>query len=325
MICIIKINKIMKRYYFLLLALILPLVSCSSASVEKDVQHLSSVPLADPFILLDDGVYYAYGTHSDYGIEVYTSTDLKTWKSQGLALSRENTTETQWFWAPEVYKIGSKYYMYYSANEHLYVATADSPKGPFKQVGKAPMMEEKSIDSSLFVDEDGTPYLFFVRFNDGNNVWVAQLNNDYVTLKTETLHPCIHVSQSWEQHQVPEGRVNEGPCVIKHNGTYYMTYSANHYMSQNYGVGVATAQHIMGDWTKSAGNPILQRVGGLYGTGHNSMFTDKEGNLKIVFHAHHDASSIHPRLMYIGDASFVKGAGSIDDLKIGTTIIIPQL
>lgn len=132
----------MKKYYILLIAFILPLMSCSSSTTEKETQKLSSVPLADPFILLDDGVYYAYGTHSDYGIEVYTSTDLKTWKSQGLALSKENTTESQWFWAPEVYKIGSKYYMYYSANEHLYVATADSPKGAFKQVGKLPMMEE---------------------------------------------------------------------------------------------------------------------------------------------------------------------------------------
>ena len=31
------------------------------------------VPLGDPFILLHNGTYYAYGTHSDEGIEVYIS------------------------------------------------------------------------------------------------------------------------------------------------------------------------------------------------------------------------------------------------------------
>jgi hypothetical protein len=37
------------------------------------------VPLADPFILLYDDVYYAYGTSSSDGIVVYTSDDLTVW------------------------------------------------------------------------------------------------------------------------------------------------------------------------------------------------------------------------------------------------------
>ena len=44
-----------------------------------------SVPLGDPFILLHDGTYYAYGTHAADGIEVYTSKDLRKWKLHGLA------------------------------------------------------------------------------------------------------------------------------------------------------------------------------------------------------------------------------------------------
>ena len=36
--------------------------------------------LGDPFIMLHDNVYYAYGTNSDDGIEVYTSDNLKEWK-----------------------------------------------------------------------------------------------------------------------------------------------------------------------------------------------------------------------------------------------------
>ena len=69
------------------------------------------------------------------------------------------------------------------------------------------IVEEKCIDNSFFMDDDGTPYLSFVRFNDGNNVWIAELEKDLITLKKETMRPCIHVSQAWKEVWP---RVNEG-------------------------------------------------------------------------------------------------------------------
>ncbi len=50
-------------------------------------QKRSHVPLADPFIYYENGVYYAYGTHSLEGFEVYTSKNLKEWNYSGLALT----------------------------------------------------------------------------------------------------------------------------------------------------------------------------------------------------------------------------------------------
>lgn len=282
----------------------------------------SQLPFADPFVLLDDGVYYSYGTRSANGIEVYSSTDLKTWKHGGLALSKNNTNETQWFWAPEVYHLGDKYYMYYSANEHLYVALADSPKGPFIQHG--PMMmwntlaSEKCIDSSVFFDDDGKAWMFFVRFNDGNCIWQVQLEDDYATPIPSTLKKCINVTDAWENIWP---RVTEGPNVVKHNGVYYLTYSANSYESQDYAVGYATATSINGPWTKYSGNPILKRYGGLVGTGHHTLFRDKEDNLKIAFHAHNSTTSIHPRRTYIADMEFSSdGVLSVVD----GTMIVPK-
>lgn len=173
----------------------------------------NKVPLADPFIMLYNDKYYAYGTHSADGIEVYTSDDLLTWKKESaLALHKDYSYGEKWFWAPEVYSVNGKFYMYYSAEEHICVATADSPLGPFKQTEQKPMLEgEKAIDNSLFIDDDGKPYLFFDRFNDGLNIWVAELESDLMTIKTETLHPCIHVSQEWEKVWP---RVNEGSFVV---------------------------------------------------------------------------------------------------------------
>ena len=45
----------------------------------------SQIELADPYILLDGGKYYAYGTRDDNGIRCYSSDDLRSWKYEGLA------------------------------------------------------------------------------------------------------------------------------------------------------------------------------------------------------------------------------------------------
>ncbi|HHV87094.1 MAG TPA: family 43 glycosylhydrolase [Petrimonas sp.] len=295
--------KNLKDISFIILFLLNTCLSCSTLNKKQMIHPDDRVSLADPFILLHEDVYYAYGTHSNDGIEVFTSNDLKTWrKAEKLALHRDDSYGEKWFWAPEVYLVNGKFYMYYSAQEHMCVAVSDSPLGPFKQTVQKPMLEnEKNIDNSLFIDDNGTPYLFFDRFNDGLNIWVAELEPDLMTIKTETLHPCIHVSQEWEEVWP---RVNEGAFVIKRNGVYYMTYSANSYESPFYGIGCATATDIMGEWTKYPHNPVLQKPGNLVGVGHSSMFTDKKGSLRIVFHAHRDASSIHPRDMYISKVGF---------------------
>lgn len=272
----------------------------------------SQVPLADPYILLDGDTYYAYGTNDANGIRCYTSDDLRVWKYEGLALNKTNTTETQWFWAPEVYHVKGKYIMYYSANEHLYAATSSSPKGPFVQVGSYQMgsilskEDEKCIDSHVFFDVkangDTIAYIFFVRFTDGNCIWQAKLGDDLITPIAGTLRKCFAATQSWE---LKEHKVTEGPNVIKFRNTYYLTYSGNGYRSQDYAVGYATTTNIAsGTWTKYANNPILRRWDDLVGTGHHSLFYDKDGNLRIVFHAHNDTANIQPRRMYIGTMKF---------------------
>lgn len=295
--------------------------------VDEQIDPKLLVPLADPFILLHNNLYYAYGTGSDNGIEVMTSDDLKVWKrgagkKGGLALHKDDSYGNKWFWAPEVYFANDKFYMYYSAEEHICVAVSDSPLGPFKQSVHKPMLEgQKAIDNSLFIDDDGKAYLFFDRFNDGLNIWVAELEDDLMTLKEETMHPCIHVSQNWEKVWP---RVNEGSFVIKHNGVYYMTYSANSYESPFYGIGCATTTDIMGEWTKYSNNPLLQKPGELVGVGHSAMFKDKDGGWRIVYHAHQSKTKIHPRNMYISKVGF-KNTDGVDKLFIDPNYLTPTL
>ena len=268
----------------------------------------AKVPFGDPFILLWEGKYYAYGTQSPDGIAIYVSDDLKSWEippsaKGGLALNKADVWADRWFWAPEIYHIKGKFYMYYSADEHICVATSDSPTGPFRQEVQQPMIsDEKCIDNSLFIDDNGKPYLFFDRFDDGLNICVAELEDNLLNIRPETIRKCIHVSQTWEEVWP---RVNEGAFVIKRNGVYYMTYSANSYESPFYGIGVATATNMNGPWQKYENNPVFQKPGSLVGIGHSAMFTDKEGKWRIVFHAHNSSAKIHPRQMYISTANFI--------------------
>ncbi|WP_257668382.1 glycoside hydrolase family 43 protein [Parapedobacter tibetensis] len=320
----------MKHYLLLFLSVGFCILACSSSSTGK-LPELPEDPVetnvffGDPFILLHGDTYYAYGTSADDGIAVYVSRDLLSWETvQGnrLALDKKDSWGDRWFWAPEVYHMDGKFYMYYSADEHICVATSDSPLGPFKQEIKRPMIaDEKGIDNSLFIDDNGKPYLFYDRFNDGLNIWVAELEDNLTEIKPKTAVKCIHVSQEWEEVWP---RVNEGPFVLKHEGKYYMTYSANSYESSFYGIGFATAEQIMGPWTKHAGNPILQKPGNLVGVGHSAMFRDKAGELRIVFHAHHSQTEIHPRIMHISNVSFEEKDGETV-MVINEKFITPKL
>lgn len=267
------------------------------------------VPLADPFILYDQNRYYAYGTHSPNGIAVYTSTDLRTWKSGGLALSKEDSYGEKNFWAPEVYRYKGKYYLFYTANEHICVASGDCPRGPFRQIVKRPQLDERAIDNSLFVDTDGKPYLFFVLLRGENAVWMAELEPDLARVKTETMRFCTRATQPWELQM---GKCNEGPFVLKHGGVYHLTYSANDYRCQGYGIGCATAKNLKGTWKKLPSNPILTRYADRVGVGHHSFFTDRNGALRIVFHTHQSQTEVAPRTMHIAHAYWQNSQLRID-------------
>ena len=278
---------------------------------------MSKINIADPYIMLFDGKYYAYGTgNTDKGFPVFSSDDLLTWEYEGYALSKENTAEQFLFWAPEVYFIDGHFVMYYASNRQIFVAEAESPIGPFRQITETPVVSGYGIDPSLFIDDDGRRYL---TYTVNMTIYIAELNDDLKSIKTNTAHPVFNNRQDWEI--IMRGD-NEGSTILKHNDYYYMTYSGNYYRSPYYGVGVGISKQITGYWTKVDYNPILQFPKDLVGTGHHSFFLDKEGKLKIAFHAHYDRENVFPRQMYIADAHFEEQPNAPDKIVINTDNLI---
>lgn len=299
--------------------LFIGLISCTSQNDSKGYFDNSEAPetnifFGDPSILLTDGTYYMYGTGvaSDTGIEVYKSEDLQNWTgpagiTQGFALHEDDVYGDHFFWAPEVYEIEGKYYMFYSVQEHMAIATSDTPEGPFIQEVPGYLEEFNAIDHHLYIDDDGSKYLYFAKFEEGLEIWVAEMEEDLSGIKEETMRKGLSQSQDWERStKEPVGIVNEGPYVIKHEGMYYMTYSANHYASPDYGIGLAYANNPLGPWTKDKNNPILQNPDSLVGTGHSAFFRDKADQLYIVYHAHNSKEEVHPRKVYFNPVEFVK-------------------
>lgn len=288
---------------------------------EATVSVLSStLPLADPYILVYDSLYYIYGTNVGTGFDVYFSKDLEHWqRASSLALNHTDSYGESMFWAPEVYYVESKqkFYMYYSTEEHICVATSDSPLGPFRQEVKQPIREEKGIDTSVFFDDDGKAYLYFVRFTDGNVIWCAELEDNLTKIREETLTQCFAAEEDWE---LVLPKVVEGPSVLKEGDTYYLIYSANGYTSQDYAVGFATASSPFGPWKKYEGNPILHRYDNLLGVGHGAPFFDMEGKMRYVFHAHRSNSEIHPRDSYMVDMDVEN-----DKISIGGNLVRPMV
>ena len=278
---------------------------------------------ADPFVLLHDGMYYLYATSSDSGFQVFSSPDMSSWKDEGWALRKEDSWGDRWFWAPEIIVKDGIFYMYYSVEEHLCVATSDSPLGPFKQEVKSPIHPNiKEIDGHVFLDDDGKYYIYFVRFDNGNNIWGAELNDDMASIKRDTLIRLLIPTEDWEKAMYP---VVEGPFILKHERMYYLTYSGDHFESPGYGVGYAISDNPLGPFVKHKNNPIMQSNTLVHGAGHHSFVRSPDGTeLFMVYHIHNNTTAVQPRRTCIDRAKFVPVNGGPDELLVYGPTLTPQ-
>ncbi|MGV3587444.1 MAG: glycoside hydrolase family 43 protein [Adhaeribacter sp.] len=155
----------------------------ASAGVKVSVyKNPLAVSLGDPYVLYDapSKLYYMYGTGGGAkdGFATYSSPDLVNWKNEGQVYfgNKPDTWGIHSFWAPEVYRVKNKYYMFYSAqwrdnptkeleNFRIGVAVADKPTGPFRDMGNKPIFDPgyPIIDANVYFDKNGKTYLYYSR------------------------------------------------------------------------------------------------------------------------------------------------------------------
>lgn len=260
---------------------------------------------ADPEIIYSNltGKYYIYSTTDGqpgwggWYYTAYSSSDLKDWTYEGIVLDLKSD-QVSWAdgnaWAPAIEekktKDGYRYYLYFSGNpkngggKQIGVATADSPTGPFTDLGH-PMITEsptgggQQIDVDVFTDPvSGKSYLYW-----GNGYMAgAELNKDMVSIKKKTLKVLTPEGGTLQDYAY-----REAPYVFYRNGLYYFMWSVDDTGSANYHVAYGTAKSPLGP-IQVASDPIVTLQDPeleIYGPAHNSVIC-KPGTDEwyIVYH-----------------------------------------
>ncbi|MFN3409718.1 MAG: family 43 glycosylhydrolase [Limisphaerales bacterium] len=224
---------------------------------------------ADPHIAVFGDTFYLYPTTDGTegwratSFQAWSSRDLVTWKNEGviLDLPRDLTWATIHAWAPAIATKNGKFYFYYSAQQNVGVAVADSPVGPFQDpLGKPLVAKEafprmQAIDPMVFVDDDGAAYLYWGQ----GRCKAVKLNDDMISFDPAAVRDLT-----------PPG-YNEGPFVHKRHGKYYLTWSEYDTRDPRYSVAYAVGDSPLGPFTKAANNPILRQRGPVKGAGHHSI------------------------------------------------------
>lgn len=152
----------------------------------------------DPAVMkVEDGwILTATSNDAADAFPILHSSDLEHWEHRGFIFPEGQAPE--WtatgrhvadFWAPEMAKVGDEYWVAYTAREKsnalaIGLARAPSPYGPWEDNGSPLIAGGKVlypgtaasggvIDSHIFVDDDGAPYLFWK--NDSNGLWPRPL------------------------------------------------------------------------------------------------------------------------------------------------------
>ena len=246
---------------------------------------------ADPEVLYSKqtGKYYIYSTTDGqpgwggWYFTAFSSPDLKDWTYEGVILDLRSP-QVPWAngnaWAPAIEEKlidgKYKYFFYYSGNpndnsgKQIGVAVADSPTGPFKDMGQpsitdSPAGHGQQIDVDVFTDPmTGTPYIYW-----GNGYMAgAELNSDMVSVKKETIKELTPKGGSLKDYAY-----REAPYVFYRKGTYYFLWSVDDTGSPNYHVAYGTSDSPLGP-IKVAKDPVVTLQDPekeIYGPAHNSV------------------------------------------------------
>lgn len=270
---------------------------------------------ADPFVLKSGDEYYAYGTGSAEPLAdkrvfaVLNSRDLVRWDLVGGALEPPSGPHRSAYWAPEVAERNGRFYMYYSSaggpgdeGHRLYVAVADHPAGPFREMERPLLPDEGfAIDAHPFQDPlDGRWYLIFAKdFFDaraGTALAAVPLGDDMVSV-AGSVTTLLRASDDWqiyERQRLHYGRLwdawhtLEGPTLRVQDGRYFLLYSGGNWQSGSYGVGCAVADSVLGPYKEPEAGPVVLsgRPDQVNGPGHCCVVPAHDGHTEfIVYHA----------------------------------------
>jgi GH43 family beta-xylosidase len=215
-------------------------------------------------------------------------------------------------WAPEIYKIDNKYYIYISlcidniSNRKIAVLASDKINGTYKFLDII-NTNNWSIDGSIAYINDIMYFLWSGKIEKENHqaIFIAKMLDP---VSIDNIHGCISTPQYlWEKQgsdQVfsnlffdinkdkedieSKNYINEGPQHLYKDNKHYIAYSASGSWCDDYCVGLL--EYLGGDPLKSNSwkkhnKPIIKRNLEIIGPGHCSFTRDEKDRDWVVYHS----------------------------------------
>ena len=246
---------------------------------------------ADPEGVVYDDTYWIYPTWSDEYerqtfIDCFSSKDLVNWTRHHSVI---DTTEVKWahkcMWAPAALRKDGKYYIFFGANDvhqgeigGIGVGVSTRPDGPFRDhIGK-PLINDivngaQPIDQFVFLDDDGTYYMYYGGWGHCN---IVKLSDDFKSL--------VPFPDGETYKEVTPENYVEGPFMFKRDGKYYFMWSEGGWGGPDYCVAYAIADSPFGPF-KREGVILKQDPEIATGAGHHSVIQVPDTDeYYIVYH-----------------------------------------
>ncbi len=264
----------------------------------------------DPSVLRARGRWYAYATSTDgRHLPVLVSKDLVRWRVPRGGPADAMPRLPRWAktkadgsgmnWAPSVVKAGRhRYVAAYSTQMPrrklrmcLSLATSRSPRGPFVDRGKRPLLcPRRGVIDPQLLREQGRWWLLYK--TDDNavgkraRIWIQAIDlRRRRLLGTPTL--LLTAAERWE------GLVVENPSMIRYAGQHYLLYSGNGYASRRYSVAYARCAGLLGPCERET--RLIRTDGTRTGPGGGEAFVARDGTLRVAYHAWDAGFRRYPR------------------------------
>jgi len=248
--------------------------------------------IPDPTVIRVGNVYYAAGTTSDFSpnYPLFESTDLVNWKQIGSIFNERPAWTSDSFWAPELYYSNGTFFVYYTAKRKgdrvscIGVATTTDLRKGFTDRGIIVDWGKEAIDAFIFQDDDRKRYICWKAYGLNKErpieILASELNADGLSMVGEHFS-LTRFDQGWK------GDGDEGPCLVKHNGYYYMFYSVGGCCDNRctYRVKVSRSKNLKSGWEQYP-EPILQGNDAWKCSGHGTLVSTPDNRYFYMYHSY---------------------------------------
>lgn len=282
----------------------------------------NEINIRDPYVLVDNGHYYLYGTRSLStwgkmdGFDVYVSTDLKNWTGPTEIFHRPTGFwADQNFWAPECYHVGNEYRLITTLGDghekSINLLTASSPVGPFTYQGRLTTQGDNCIDGTIYQDKDQS-YLVYSHALAPSNEQIMNVM-EALPLRNDWRQACGEAKVLFTPDQAPwvkalhdekifgvKGDVylTDGPSLINQaDGSLLMLWSSIGKHGYTVGVAKSDSGRLTGKWHHFS-KPWLKNGG------HGMPFTTLDGHKQYVIHTPNDFTKERPCFIALNLSSY---------------------